>query len=70
MALKGSFDLTKNPIECTVVSDRRKVSVDVSSAGDTLTLTGQFPIKITDSSGRVWTVKSDDGATAVYTSPV
>lgn len=67
MALTASLDLTKNPVELTVVSDKRKVSVTVTAVGETATATGAFPITITDSSGRVWTQKSDDKVTAVYT---
>lgn len=67
MALTGSLDLTKTPAVLTVVSDRRKESVDIHSAGDDLTLTGNWPVAVSDSSGRVWTVQSDDGVTAVYT---
>ena len=67
MALTASVDVTKNPIELTVVSDKRKVSVVVEAVGEQATATGQFPVKVTDSSGRTWTIKSDDGTTAVYT---
>lgn len=67
MSLTASVDLTKTPPVLTVVSDKRKVSVDVSAVGETATCTGTFPVKVTDASGRVWTVKSDDGVTAVYT---
>ena len=67
MALTGNVNLDVTPIELTVVSDKRKVEVTVSAVGETATATGQFPIKVTDASGRKWTLKSDDGATAVYT---
>lgn len=67
MALSARVDLTKTPIELSITSDRRKVSVEVTAAGETATATGTFPVKITDSSGRTWTPKSDDGITAVFT---
>ena len=67
MALTATVDLTKSPILLTVVSDKRKVAVSVSSAGETATGTATYPVTITDTSGRVWSLKSDDGATAVYT---
>ena len=67
MAISGSVNLTKTPIELTVTSDKRKVSVVVSAVGESATLTGTFPVTINDASGRVWTVKTDDGTTAVYT---
>lgn len=67
MALTASVNLSKTPIELTVTSDKRKVSVQVSVAGETATATGSFPVTVKDDSGRVWTVKSDDGQTAVYT---
>lgn len=67
MALSVAVDTSKNPIELKVVSDKRQVEVTVTTAGETATGTATFPIKITDSSGRVWTLKSDDGATAIYT---
>lgn len=67
MALTASIDTSKTPIELTVVSDKRKVEVTVTVAGETATGTATFPVKITDDSGRVWTLKSDDGTTAVYT---
>jgi hypothetical protein len=67
MALTATLDLTKQPPTLTVVSDRRKVEVDVTVLGETVTATGTFPITITDDSGRAWSLKSDDGATAIYT---
>ena len=67
MALTASVNLTKTPPELTVVSDKRNVSVQVTAVGETATATGRFPITISDSSGRIWTVKTDDGTTAVYT---
>ena len=67
MALTAKVDLTTTPPTLTVVSDKRKVAVSVTAAGETATGTATFPVKVTDDSGRVWTVKSDDGATATYT---
>ncbi|MDR6907454.1 hypothetical protein J2X63_003162 [Agromyces sp. 3263] len=69
MALTATVDLTKTPIELRVVSDRRKVEVTAFSVGETAVGTALFPVPvITDASGRVWTKKSDDGVTTVYTS--
>lgn len=67
MAITATVDLAKSPIELTVTSTKRKVDVTVTSAGETATGTATFPVKVSDSSGRAWTLKSDDGATAVYT---
>ena len=67
MALSAKVDTAKSPIELTVTSDKRKVSVVVSAVGETTTATGVFPVSVNDDSGRQWTLKSDDGATAVYT---
>jgi hypothetical protein len=64
--LTATIDLTKTPLELTVVSDKRVVSVQVSVLGETATATGKFPVKVTDSN-RTWTLKTDDGKTAVYT---
>lgn len=62
MALAATLDTTGKIL--TVVSDRRLVTI--TSAGDTATAT--FPVTVTDTA-RTWTVKSDDGKTAVYTTP-
>ena len=67
MALTATVDLTKTPITLTVVSSKRLVSVSVTSAGETAVGTAEFPITLTDSTGRAWTSVSDDGRTAVYT---
>lgn len=64
--LTATIDLTKTPIELTVVSDKRVVSVQVAVLGETATATGKFPVKVTDTD-RTWTLKTDDGKTAVYT---
>lgn len=68
MALTASINLTKTPPELTVTSDKRKVTVSVTAAGETATGTATFPVTVSDDSGRVWTRKSDDGAVAIYTS--
>lgn len=67
MALGVTFNLTKTPIEMSVVSDKRKVAVTASTAGETAVGTAIYPVTVSDSSGKVWTLKTDDGATAVYT---
>lgn len=68
MALTASINLSKSPAELTVTSDKRKVAVSVSAAGETATGTAIFPVTVSDDSGRVWSRKSDDGTTAIYTS--
>lgn len=67
MALTAAVDVTATPPTLTVVSDKRKVAVTVTAAGETATGNAMFPVTVTDTSGRVWTVKTDDGVTAVYT---
>lgn len=75
MALTATLDKPAyNPgdtITLTVVSDKRLQTsqIDVEAAGDDakVTTTVQAGIVLTDPSGRKWTVKSDDGKTAVYT---
>lgn len=67
MALSAAIDITKTPIELTVVSDKRIVAVTVTAAGETATGEARFPVTITQSGGRTWTLKSDNGTTAVYT---
>lgn len=71
MALTATIDTSKTPFELTVVSDKRKFAgeVTVSVGGDTgkAPYSGAFEPTVTDSSGRVWTKKTDDGTTAVYT---
>lgn len=67
MSLAGSkIDTTVTPATLTVISDKRKISAVVTTAGENVTLTGLFPVTIVDASGKVWVVKSDDGLTAVY----
>lgn len=66
MALTAKVDTTVTPVTLTVVSDRRKVSVSVTSAGETATGTAAYPVVVSDTSGKVWTVQTDDAVTAVY----
>lgn len=68
MALTATINLSKTPPELTVTSDKRKVAVSVTAAGETATGTATFPVTVADDSGRVWTRKSDDGTTAIYAS--
>lgn len=68
MAITATLELAATPPKLTVVSDKRKVEVDVTTAGETAHCSGQFAITVADNSGRVWTKQSDDGVTAVYTS--
>lgn len=67
MALTATVDITVSPIRLTVVSDKRKVSGTVTVGGETANYSASFPVSISDDSGRVWTVFSDNGTTAVYT---
>lgn len=66
MALTATVDVSKNPIELTVTSDKRVVAVTVTAAGETAVGNATFPVVVTDSS-RTWTKKSDTGLVAVYT---
>jgi hypothetical protein len=68
MSLTAAVDITVSPITLTVTSDRRKVTGTVVSQGETATYSATFPVTVTDTSGRVWTVKTDDGIKAVYSS--
>lgn len=68
MALTATVDITTTPVTLTVTSDRRKITGTVTSQGETATYTATFPVTITDTTGRVWTGRSDDGVKAVYTS--
>lgn len=67
MALSATIDLTATPIKLTVVSDKRIVAVEVTAANETATGTATFPVTITQTGGRTWTLQSDNGTTAVYT---
>lgn len=70
MALTATVDLsTPGTITATAVSDKRLVSVTVAAVGETATATGEFPITFSDTAGRTYTKKTDDGTTAVYTAP-
>jgi hypothetical protein len=63
MALTAAVDVTKTPNELKVTSDRRKIAV--TAAGESTT--SYWPVVIVDASGKVWTLKTDDGSVAVYT---
>ena len=67
MALTASVDVSKTPPTLTVTSDKRKLSVNVTVLGETVVAIGLFPITVSDDSGATWTLKTDDGVTAVYT---
>lgn len=67
MALTATVDVSKTPITLTIVSDKRLISVSVTSAGDTATGTATYPLTIVDAA-RTWAKVSDDGKTAVYSS--
>lgn len=67
MSLTATVDVTAKPLTLTVVSDKRKVAVQVTVGGETATGAATFPVVIADAA-RTWTLKSDDGITAVYTS--
>lgn len=71
MALTATANTSATPFTLTVTSDKRKFSgsVTVNTAGETASApyAGQFPITVSDSSGRIWTLSTDDGTTAVYT---
>lgn len=71
MAISAKVDTSKNPIELTVVSDKRVITIDgtASAAGELAPFEGRIvmPVTIADPE-RTWTKKSDDGVTAVYTS--
>lgn len=69
-ALAVTVDLsTPGTIIATAVSDKRQVAVSVYAAGETATGTATFPITFSDTAGRKYTKKSDDGVTAVYAAP-
>jgi hypothetical protein len=68
MALSATLDITVTPIKLTVTSDKRKVDVEVKASGETATGTATFPVQITQTGGRTWTLQSDNGTTAIYTS--
>ena len=68
MTLSAAVNVTKSPIELTVTSDKRKITGTVTVAGETANYSGAFEPVITDTSGRTWVKKTDDGSVAVYTS--
>jgi hypothetical protein len=65
MTLKAT--LSTSPLTLTVTSDKRKISGNVTVAGETANYTGAFEPVVTDDSGRKWTKTTDDQTTAVYT---
>lgn len=67
MALTATIDISATPPTLTVVSDRRVIDVEVTTAGETATGHAVYPVTVTDSSGRMWTKVSDNDVTAVYT---
>lgn len=66
MSLTAKVDTSTAAPTLTVVSDKRNVSVAVTVLGETVNASGRFPVTIVDAA-RTWTLKSDDGTTAVYT---
>lgn len=66
MTLKATVDVSKTPLELTVVSNKRAVSGTVTVGGETATFSGSLEPTVVDDSGRVWSKVSDDGSTAVY----
>lgn len=64
--LTATIDLKKIPIELTVVSNKRVVAIAVTAVGESILATGNFPVYVVDAD-RTWTLKTDDGKTAVYT---
>lgn len=67
MALSAKVDITKTPYTLTVVSDKRAVKGTTTVGGESATFNATLEPVVTDDSGRVWTKKTDDGTTAVYT---
>ncbi len=66
MALTAVVNVAVTPITLTVTSDARRVSVAVTTGGETATGTATFPVKLVDVD-RTWTLKTDTGLVAVYT---
>lgn len=69
MALTARIDTSSIPATLTVTAAAadRAVSVTVRSGGQTAAASGTWPVVVVDDSGHVWTVKSDDHVTAVFT---
>ena len=64
MALTGTLNLDATPPTLMIVSDRRDASVTVRTGGEELTLTGSWPVLVTDPDTE-WVVSTDDGITQV-----
>lgn len=62
--LTASVDTTKTPLELTVT--RPPVHGEVTVLGETISFEGVLAIKVTDAE-RTWTLKTDNGTTALYT---
>lgn len=69
MALTAKIDMTVTPATLTVTAAAadRAVSVTVTSGGQTATAKGTWPVAVVDDGGHVWTLKTDDHVTAVFT---
>jgi len=65
MALKATLDLAKNELRVES-SPSRSVTLTVTDRGSTASAEGIYPLTVTDDSGRVWRLESDDGAVAIY----
>lgn len=71
MAITANVNVSTTPIELTVKLDaslaaKRSIDVDITVLGETVHASAYFPIKVVDAE-RTWTLKTDDGVTAVYT---
>lgn len=66
MALTAAVNVNVTPITLTVVSDKRVLTGTVVVAGETAEWTAELPVTINDTT-HVWTLVSDDGKTAIYT---
>jgi hypothetical protein len=66
MALTAAVNVNVTPMTLTVVSDKRVLTGSVTVAGETAEWTAELPITINDTI-RTWTLVSDDGKTAIYT---
>lgn len=67
MALTAKVDLTVTPNTLTVTSDKRVVYKGTAAVGgETVSYSAYLEPTITDSTGKVWVKKSDDGVVAVY----
>lgn len=60
-------DFTKSPVTVTVTSDKRKITLTATAAGETASAVAIWPLTFTDDSGHVWTKGTDNGLSVVYT---